>query len=111
MTVTTLVDEEIKEYELVLGEHPDEEGRVWLGIGFLNQKKTGILNNIINFLSFKQPNIYYKPKFEVSLFFYNLLWWLTLISFSVALINMLPVGIFGGGDQVEIIKGDSYFQS
>ncbi len=26
-------------------------------------------------------------------------------------INCLPVAIFGGGDQVDIIKGDSYFQS
>ncbi len=25
--------------------------------------------------------------------------------------NMLPVGIFGGGDQIEIIRGDAYFQS
>jgi benzoyl-CoA reductase subunit C len=25
--------------------------------------------------------------------------------------GMLPVGIYGGGDQIEIIKGDAYFQS
>ena len=25
--------------------------------------------------------------------------------------GMLPVGIFGGGDRLEIIRGDSYFQS
>lgn len=25
--------------------------------------------------------------------------------------GMLPVGIFGGGDQIEIIRGDAYFQS
>ena len=30
-------------------------------------------------------------------FIYDLLWWLVLISFSVALVNMLPVGIFDGG--------------
>ena len=31
------------------------------------------------------------------MFFYNLLWWLILICISVALVNMLPVGIFDGG--------------
>jgi benzoyl-CoA reductase subunit C len=25
--------------------------------------------------------------------------------------GMLPVGIFGGGDRLEIIRGDAYFQS
>ena len=40
---------------------------------------------------------YYKPNFEFALFIYNLLWWIILISFSVALINMLPIGIFDGG--------------
>ena len=31
------------------------------------------------------------------MFVYNLLWWLVLISISVALMNMLPMGIFDGG--------------
>jgi membrane-associated protease RseP (regulator of RpoE activity) len=31
------------------------------------------------------------------MFIYNLLWWLVLINLSVALVNMLPVGIFDGG--------------
>ena len=25
--------------------------------------------------------------------------------------GMLPVGIFGGGDQLEVIQGDAYYQS
>jgi len=96
--ITTIVDEKIKEYEIALGEHPENENLPWLGIGFVSQKKSGIINNFINLLSsFKKPNIYYKPNFEVSLFIYNLLWWLALISLSVALVNMLPVGIFDGG--------------
>lgn len=96
--VTTLVDEEIKKYSIILEEHPENKNSPWLGIGFVNQKKTGVMNSIINTLSsFKQPHTYYEPKFEISLFVYNLLWWLALISISVALINMLPVGIFDGG--------------
>ena len=30
-------------------------------------------------------------------FIYDFLWWLVLISLSVALVNMLPMGIFDGG--------------
>ncbi len=96
--ITTIVDDEEKEYEIVLGENPQNESLPWLGIGFINQKGSGIIGNIVNVLSsFKEPNVFYKPKFEASLFIYNLLWWLALISLSVALINMLPVGIFDGG--------------
>ena len=96
--ITSIVDEETKEYEIVLGEHPENESLPWLGIGFVNQESSGIVGNIVGvFSSFKKPNVYYKPKFEASSFVYNLLWWLALISLSVALINMLPVGIFDGG--------------
>ena len=74
------------------------KGKAWLGVGFATQESSGLLGRISNFLfSFKKPNVYYKPKFEAGLFIYNLLWWIVLISFSVALINMLPVGIFDGG--------------
>ncbi|MDD5012706.1 MAG: site-2 protease family protein [Candidatus Nanoarchaeia archaeon] len=97
ITITTLEGDAFRDYEIVLGKNPENE-KPYLGIGFLNQKqKPGILGNIVNFLSFKEPNIYYEPNFEASEFIYNLLWWLALISFSVALVNMLPVGIFDGG--------------
>ena len=33
----------------------------------------------------------------MGIFIYNLLWWLVIINISVALINMLPMGIFDGG--------------
>ncbi len=98
ITVKTLTDEETKEHEITLGEHPEDENLPWLGIGFINQQGSGVLNSLASFFSFfKKPHVYYQPKFEASLFIYNLLWWLVLISFSVALINMLPVGIFDGG--------------
>jgi membrane-associated protease RseP (regulator of RpoE activity) len=48
--------------------------------------------------SFKEANVHYEPKFDGwSWFIYNMLWWTILISISVALVNMLPVGIFDGG--------------
>jgi len=72
---------------------------VWLGIGFMDKSRPGIMGKITNLVSsFKDPYVYYEPIFDGwSLFIYNLLWWLVLISVSVALVNMLPVGIFDGG--------------
>ena len=96
--VKTLVGEEVKEYEIELGENPNGEGPGYLGVGFLDTSRSGAMGKIIDFISsFKKQNIYYETKFEAAWFIYNLLWWLILISFSVALINMLPVGIFDGG--------------
>jgi len=98
INITTIVDEGIIEKTIVLEEHPEQPGAPWLGIGFMEQKREGLIGRIVNSASFKNPNVYYKPKFDgLSVFVYNLLWWLVLISMSMALINMLPVGIFDGG--------------
>lgn len=96
--VTTIADEGVVEKALILEEHPESPGTVWMGIGFISRQETGILRTIMNAFSFKESNVYYQPKLgEISVFIYNLLWWLVIISISVALINMLPVGIFDGG--------------
>ena len=97
ISVKTIVGEEFKEYEIELGENPNEDGPGYLGVGFLDTSRSGVMGKIIDFISFKKSNIHYESKFDASWFIYNLLWWLVLISFSVALINMLPVGIFDGG--------------
>ncbi|MBA7656760.1 hypothetical protein ES703_64687 [subsurface metagenome] len=94
--IKTKTEEETLEYEIVLGKHPENESLPWLGIGFIDREKSGRTFNLLSF--FKKSNVYYEPKFDgISIFVYNLLWWLVLISISVALINMLPVGIFDGG--------------
>ncbi len=92
-------DEEDYDKDIVLGQHPLDENRAWLGIGFIDKKSSGVLGRMIDWISsFKKPNTYYEPKIDgVSIFIYHLLWWVVLISISVALINMLPVGIFDGG--------------
>ncbi|MBU1252756.1 MAG: site-2 protease family protein [Nanoarchaeota archaeon] len=96
--ITTLVDDGAVEKTVVLDEHPDNSGSAWLGIGFMTQKRGGIFGSIVDKASLREQNVYYKPLFNgMSIFIYNLLWWLVLISISVALINMLPVGIFDGG--------------
>ena len=98
ITVTTLLDEYDKDDEVILGKNPLNETKAYLGIGFLEKTNSGILGTITKwFTSFKDSAIYYKPKFAAAEFIYNFLWWLLMISFSVALMNMLPVGIFDGG--------------
>ena len=99
ISVQTKTDEGFEETFVTLEENPDSNGKAWLGIGFQSQERTGLLGKIINQLaSFKKGEVYYEPKFEgLSIFFYNMIWWVILISVSVAIMNMLPVGIFDGG--------------
>ena len=83
--------------EIILGENPEDKNLPWLGVGFSSQERSG-LGKIYSALAFKDPHTYYQSKFgDLGLFIYDLLWWIILISVSVALINMLPVGIFDGG--------------
>ncbi|MBI2045375.1 site-2 protease family protein [Candidatus Pacearchaeota archaeon] len=97
--IKTKVKEEVQIKEITLAEHPSIEGKAWLGVGFSNREGGSIMNRIFAAISsFKKPNVYYESKIgEAGWFIYNLLWWLILISVSVALVNMLPMGIFDGG--------------
>ncbi len=96
--ITTKKDDTIKNYEITLGKNPDDSEKALVGVGYVEQKRKGLIGSVVGALSsFKKKYIYYEPKFEAGLFIYNLLWWLVLISVSVALINMLPMGIFDGG--------------
>ena len=100
ITITAIDQEREVDYNIVLEAFPDDSERAWLGILFSSPSSgTGILGRLSDwFTSFKEPHVYYEPKWDgLSVFIYNLLWWLILISISVALINMLPVGIFDGG--------------
>jgi len=97
--VETLYNEETKKYNLILEECYNKENKACIGIGFLEYEQTGIMGKMYSLFGFfKQPNVYYKPGFgEFTIFIYNLLWWIVLINISVALVNMLPLGIFDGG--------------
>jgi membrane-associated protease RseP (regulator of RpoE activity) len=86
------------EYKVVLGENPSNRSKAWLGIGFRENERSGLLGKFIDKISsFKKQQIHYEEKFVGAEFIYDFLWWLVLISFSVALVNMLPMGIFDGG--------------
>ena len=100
-TVLTVINSDGDSYdtEITLAENPEDKNKAWLGVGFNQQNNPGFLGKIFLFLSsFKKSHVYYEPKFDgISIFIYNLLWWTALISISVALVNMLPIGIFDGG--------------
>lgn len=96
ITITALSGDSDLDYQIVLGSNPTNPNSPYLGIGFVN-KQTGLLSSIMNVFSFRNQNTYYVPIFGAAEFIYDFLWWLVLISFSVALVNMLPVGIFDGG--------------
>ncbi|MBU3913013.1 MAG: site-2 protease family protein [Nanoarchaeota archaeon] len=89
----------VKESEIVLGERPDNSSQAYLGVASI-ATGSGIFKGIRDSLSFfREQNTYYAPRCcdELIIFIYNLLWWIVLINLSVALFNMLPVGIFDGG--------------
>lgn len=99
VTITTLEDNDfLLDTEIILGKNPANETAPYLGIGFVEAENSGILKKIVSAVtSFKDQDVYYQPNFGAADVIYDLLWWLVLISFSVALVNMLPVGIFDGG--------------
>ncbi|MFB6246828.1 MAG: site-2 protease family protein [Candidatus Pacearchaeota archaeon] len=83
------------QYEITLQEHPNKQG-VWLGI-MLTDPRPVIGEHRSTIPGVGEAGVYYKPDSQAAMFIEGLLEWLVLISFTVALVNMLPVGIFDGG--------------
>lgn len=95
--IKTITDEGEQTVNVTLAE---KNGAAYLGIGIVSAPRGGISGFFYNLAaSVKNPNIYYVPSWDGDLawFIYNLLWWIVVINLSVALVNMLPVGIFDGG--------------
>jgi membrane-associated protease RseP (regulator of RpoE activity) len=94
ITIQTKTDEGILNYTIVLETSPLNKSKSWLGISYVSP--IGGIAGLIT--SFKEPSVYYEPKINgLSLFIYNMLWWITIANIFVAFFNMLPVGIFDGG--------------
>ncbi len=87
--------------DLILGKSLLDGKKAAIGVAYPQLPRPrsflSFIFNIVNYL--KDPVMVYEPKwnYDFTLFIYNLLWWLVLINFSVALINMWPVAIFDGG--------------
>ena len=86
----------VKEYNITFA---DKGGRAFLGVGLLPQTRTGAFSFLYNWLAkIKDPFVYYQSNLgDFGVFIYDLLWWIVIINLSVALMNMLPLGIFDGG--------------
>jgi len=87
-------------YEFALGKDYTNESKPVIGTASLMLKSTtlrGFFYRMMNF--FRDPAINYEPKYneELTIFVYNLIWWIVLISLSVGLSNMLPAFVFDGG--------------
>lgn len=99
VTLITIDESNSNEVEIILTENPNKKGAAWLGIGFLTRSNKGVVKKLYSWISsFKEQHIYYKSKNgDINQFIYDLLWWIILINFAVALFNMLPAWIFDGG--------------
>jgi len=100
VTIKTKFNNSILSYSLQLAEHPENKNKAFLGVANFVEKRTGISGFFYKVLTlFKKIGTAYEPRFDgdLILFIYNLLWWIVIINASVALVNMLPVGIFDGG--------------
>lgn len=96
--VTTIDSEKFeRSYNFNIGE---KNGRAYLGIGFYARETEGLRAKIQGtFAKVKDPGLYYLPTWDgdFAQFIYDLLWWIVMINFLVALMNMLPVSILDGG--------------
>src|SRR3989344_1049365 len=77
----------------------EREGKAFLGIATFSHERSGLLSGVYSLLEkIKDSDVHYSSDFGAfGIFIYNLLWWSLLISISVALVNMLPLGLFDGG--------------
>lgn len=98
--IETLFNDSFKEYKVNLTARPDNISEAYLGISPFIVGSQGLVRELRDrILFFRDPYTYYEPLFakEFMIFIYNLLWWIVLVNLSVALSNMLPLGIFDGG--------------
>jgi membrane-associated protease RseP (regulator of RpoE activity) len=93
-------DGKVGNYDIVLGEHPEDPDLAYLGVGNSVSGRRSVVRDVLGkFMSFKEASTYYKPVWDGSFvyFIYHLLWWVMIINLLVALFNMLPLGMLDGG--------------
>lgn len=97
VSIKTISEEgKITNYSVKLAE---KDGKAFLGIGVIPLTRKGLTGMVYALaVKIKNPSIYYVSLVgNLGLFVFDLLWWLVLVCFSVALFNMIPMGIFDGG--------------
>jgi membrane-associated protease RseP (regulator of RpoE activity) len=93
-----------KQYTIVLAENPGNSSQAMLGIGFALEQQATSTKGLMYYArmigeKLRDSHVFVVPKFHtgIIIFIYNLLWWIVFLNLSVALVNMLPLGIFDGG--------------
>lgn len=97
VTVVTINEsKEITTYHITIA---GRNGAAFLGIGINQIPTSGLMGKVYVLVSvIKSPYVYYESGWgDFGMFIYNLLWWIIIVCISVALTNMLPMGIFDGG--------------
>ncbi|MCK4997051.1 site-2 protease family protein [Candidatus Pacearchaeota archaeon] len=100
VTFTTEDSVGINEYEIILGVHPQNPTKAYLGVGHNVMQAKGIVQGFLSrFMSFKESSTLYKPTWdgEFVYFIYHLFWWVMIINLLVAMFNMMPLGMLDGG--------------
>ncbi len=98
ITLETFTQNGTMNYNLVLSENPTNKTKSFLGVYHQGSNQvSGFRKLIKNILFFKDPSLYYVESNTFFVFFYYLVWWITIINLLVALVNMLPIGILDGG--------------
>ena len=100
--IETLYNNQKLNYDLTLA---NRSGVAYLGISSSSSSPASPLKKIIYYLSMVTPKkinystgVVYQSKIgSFGIFLFDMIWWVILINFAVAICNMLPIGIFDGG--------------
>jgi membrane-associated protease RseP (regulator of RpoE activity) len=90
----------VEEYDIMLGNHPDDSSKAYLGVGHSEASPRGFVQKILaKFMEFKKPSTFYKATWnkDAANFIFDFLWWVMIINLLVALFNMMPLGMLDGG--------------
>lgn len=95
-----VIETNVSKYEVIAEKNPSNESKGFIGLGSTALPVSGTAKLLQDIISpTKNPFMFYDAKYnlEIFTFFSNLFWWLVIICVSVALINMLPLGMLDGG--------------
>jgi len=91
-------NDETKTYEIDLGSaNVDGEEKAVIGVYIGNKPTLQVFSSIESLYKERGVNYDAKKFASVTNFFYYLFLWLIFANFVIALVNMIPVGIFDGG--------------
>jgi membrane-associated protease RseP (regulator of RpoE activity) len=101
VTILSAISRSENETKIItLSANPKNSSIGYLGIYYVKAPPSGIISRVVSwFGSFIDPSAYYSPKFDGNfiIFIKDLFFWIIMLNLSVAIINMIPLGIFDGG--------------